>query len=80
MRPPDVLLMDEGIGAGDAHFQAKAQARTHEFVNRARIMVLASHSADLCKAICNKALLMAKGSRVFFGDIDEAFGRYAEMQ
>jgi ABC-type polysaccharide/polyol phosphate transport system ATPase subunit len=43
-------------------------------------MVLASHSADLCKAICNKALLMAKGSRVFFGDIDEGFARYAEMQ
>jgi ABC-type polysaccharide/polyol phosphate transport system ATPase subunit len=80
MRPPDVLLMDEGIGAGDAHFQAKAQARTHDFVDRARIMVLASHSVDLCKAICNKGLLMAKGSRVFFGDIDEAFGRYAEMQ
>jgi ABC-type polysaccharide/polyol phosphate transport system ATPase subunit len=80
MRPPDVLLMDEGIGAGDAHFQAKAQARTHDFVNRARIMVLASHSVELCKAICNKGLLMAKGSRVFFGDVDEAFGRYAEMQ
>jgi ABC-2 type transport system ATP-binding protein/lipopolysaccharide transport system ATP-binding protein len=80
MRPPDVLLMDEGIGAGDAHFQAKAQARTHDFVSQSSIMVLASHSVDLCKAICNKALLIWKGSRVFFGDIDEAFGRYAELQ
>jgi ABC-type polysaccharide/polyol phosphate transport system ATPase subunit len=80
MRSPDVLLMDEGIGAGDAHFQAKAQARTHDFVNRTRIMVLASHSVELCKATCNKALLMEKGSRVFFGDVDEAFGRYAELQ
>jgi ABC-type polysaccharide/polyol phosphate transport system ATPase subunit len=80
MQPPDVLVMDEGIGAGDAHFQAKAQARTLDFVSRARIMVLATHSIDLCKAICNKALLMAKGTRVFFGDVDEAFARYAAMQ
>jgi ABC-type polysaccharide/polyol phosphate transport system ATPase subunit len=80
MQPPDVLVMDEGIGAGDAHFQAKAQARTLNFISRARIMVLATHSADLCKAICNKALLMAKGGRVFFGDVDEALARYAAMQ
>jgi ABC-type polysaccharide/polyol phosphate transport system ATPase subunit len=80
MQPPDVLVMDEGIGAGDAHFQAKAQARTLDFVSRARIMVLATHSPELCKAICNKALLMAKGTRVFFGDVDEAFARYAAMQ
>jgi len=79
MQPPDVLVMDEGIGAGDAHFQAKAQARTLDFVSRARIMVLATHSPELCKAICNKALLMAKGTRVFFGDVDEAFARYAAM-
>ena len=72
--------MDEGIGAGDAHFQAKAQARTRDFVSRTRIMVVASHSIELCKAICNKALLMAKGTRVFFGDVDEAFRRYAELQ
>jgi ABC-type polysaccharide/polyol phosphate transport system ATPase subunit len=76
MQSPDVLLLDEGIGAGDAHFQAKAQARAHDFVSRAKIMVLASHSPELCKAICNKALLLSKGNRVFLGDIDEAFDRY----
>jgi ABC-type polysaccharide/polyol phosphate transport system ATPase subunit len=78
MQSPDVLLMDEGIGAGDAQFQVRAQARAKDFVSRARIMVLASHSVDLCKAICNKALLLSKGSRVFFGDVDEAFERYAK--
>jgi hypothetical protein len=34
-------------------------------------MLLASHSADLCKALCNKALLLSTGSRIFFDDIDE---------
>ena len=80
MQSPDVLLMDEAIGAGDAHFQGKAQARVEDFVSRAKIMLLGSHSADLCKALCNKALLLSKGSRIFFGDIDEAFKRYGELQ
>jgi ABC-type polysaccharide/polyol phosphate transport system ATPase subunit len=80
MQSPDVLLMDEAIGAGDAHFQEKAQARVHDFVSRAKIMVLASHSYGLCKALCNKALLLSKGSRIFFGDIDEGFKRYGELQ
>src|SRR5215475_13332987 len=39
---PDVLLIDEGIGAGDAHFQDKVQIRVERFVGAARIIVLAS--------------------------------------
>jgi ABC-2 type transport system ATP-binding protein/lipopolysaccharide transport system ATP-binding protein len=75
---PDILLIDEGIGAGDAHFQEKAQERVKKFVSSARIIVLASHSVELCRAICTKALLLSKGREVFFGDIDEAFRRYAQ--
>jgi len=76
---PDVLLIDEAIGAGDAHFQAKARARTEQFISRAKIMVMASHAIDFCRAMCNKALLLANGQRVFFGDIEEGFARYAEL-
>jgi homopolymeric O-antigen transport system ATP-binding protein len=78
-RSPDILLIDEVIGAGDAQFQKKARERIERFVSGARIIVLASHSAELCRALCNKALLLAKGESIFFGDIDEAFDRYARM-
>ena len=77
---PDVLLIDEGIGAGDAHFQEKARTRIEEFISRAKIMIMASHATDFCRAMCNKALLLANGRRVFFGDVDEAFDRYAESR
>ncbi len=76
---PDILLIDEGIGAGDAHFREKAQRRVKQFVSNARIIVLASHAPDLCRALCSKAILLAKGRQVFFGEIDEAFRRYAAM-
>jgi ABC-type polysaccharide/polyol phosphate transport system ATPase subunit len=74
---PDILLIDEGIGAGDTHFQDKAQERVQRFMGAARIIVLASHSIELCRRICSKAVLMSKGHEVFFGDIDEAFAQYA---
>ena len=77
---PDVLLIDEAIGAGDAQFQEKVRDRVQNFVNRAKIMLLATHSANMCKATCNKALLLAKGRPVFFGEIDEAFHRYDELR
>jgi ABC-type polysaccharide/polyol phosphate transport system ATPase subunit len=80
IRVPDVLLIDEAIGAGDAHFQQKARARTEEFISRAKIMVMASHAIDFCRVMCNKALLLANGRRVFFGDLEEGFARYAESR
>jgi ABC-type polysaccharide/polyol phosphate transport system ATPase subunit len=76
---PDILLIDEGIGAGDAQFQKKAQERVQQFVSRARIIMLASHSLDLCRALCSKALVMSKGEAVFFGDIEEGFKVYAGL-
>ena len=76
---PDVLLVDEGIGAGDAQFQKKAQVRVQQFVSRARILLLASHSPVLCRAMCNKALVLSKGEAAFFGDIEEGFQVYASL-
>ena len=74
----DILLIDENIGAGDAQFQEKSRDRIAHFMNRAKIILLASHSQALCRAICNKAVWLAKGRTVFCGEVDEAFRRYAE--
>jgi ABC-type polysaccharide/polyol phosphate transport system ATPase subunit len=76
---PDILLIDEGIGAGDAQFQKKSSERVQQFVNRAKILLLASHSQALCRSMCNKALLLSKGEGVFFGGVDEAFEVYASL-
>jgi ABC-type polysaccharide/polyol phosphate transport system ATPase subunit len=80
IQAPDVLLIDEAIGAGDAHFQEKAKARTRDFISRAKIMIMASHASDFARTMCNKALLLANGQRVFFGDIEEGLSRYAEVR
>jgi ABC-type polysaccharide/polyol phosphate transport system ATPase subunit len=79
VQSPDILVVDEGIGAGDAAFRDRAEKRVKNFMSRAKIIVLASHSTELCRSVCNKALLLVKGRQVFFGDIDEGFQRYAEQ-
>lgn len=75
---PEVLLMDEWIGAGDKSFIDKATARLNDVLTRARVIVLASHSWSLIHEMCNKLLVMDGGNQIYFGDIngwDEANNR-----
>ena len=77
---PDILLIDEGIGAGDAQFQKKARDRVQQFVGRAQDPDCSRRTRpDLCRSMCNRALVLSKGEAVFFGDVDEAFAAYASL-
>jgi ABC-type polysaccharide/polyol phosphate transport system ATPase subunit len=73
---PGILLMDEGIGAGDARFAERAVKRMKELLRRSSIVVLASHINALVKSICNKAALMDAGRVVAIGPVDEVFDIY----
>ncbi|MAS05528.1 MAG: sugar ABC transporter ATP-binding protein [Ahrensia sp.] len=58
---PEILLMDEWIGAGDAGFQKKAKQRMDEIAAKAGIIVLASHNRELIARTCNKVLRLEAG-------------------
>jgi len=77
---PEILLLDEGIAAGDASFLEKANERLDQFAKRAGILVLASHTVTLVRSLCTKAILMEHGRMLWSGDIAEAFERYRERQ
>ncbi|HEY8616131.1 ABC transporter ATP-binding protein [Phenylobacterium sp.] len=57
----EVLLMDEWFAVGDADFQEHAQARLKGLVERANVLVLASHDHDLLRAYCNKVMRLDGG-------------------
>jgi len=57
----DVLLMDEWIAVGDADFQQLAHKRLLKLVERAGILVLASHDTDLLRLYCNKVVRLEGG-------------------
>jgi ABC-2 type transport system ATP-binding protein/lipopolysaccharide transport system ATP-binding protein len=73
---PDILLLDEGIGAGDAAFLDKANRRLQEFTDKAAIIVLASHSEQLVRQMCRTSVLMEHGRVVGVGPTDEILALY----
>lgn len=68
---PDILLMDEWIGAGDASFFQKAVDRLNDILQRSRVIVLASHNQQLIRDVCNKLLVLDGGQQRYFGRTDE---------
>lgn len=69
---PEILLMDEWIGAGDRGFQDKARERMAELAKAAGIIVLASHNHALLKQTCNKILELEGGHvKQFYDSVDQ---------
>ncbi len=75
--PPEILLMDEWLAAGDASFLAKARRRMETFVTGSSIVVLASHSLPLLREWCNRAALLEHGRIVADGLVDDVAQRYS---
>src|SRR5580700_151073 len=75
--PPQILLMDEWIAAGDAGFLAKARQRMADFLSGASILALASHSLPLLQEWCNRAVLLDHGRITATGSVEEVAAFYA---
>ncbi|MCD6038628.1 MAG: tagH [Gammaproteobacteria bacterium] len=73
---PDILLIDEIFGAGDAQFIKKARQKMISLLDQSSIVVLATHSDELITEFCNKALLLEAGQVAYFGDTKKALDLY----
>ena len=78
-RQPDIVLLDEAIGAGDASFQERTRERLNSFLSGISILVLASHSAPLLDQFCNRAIVLDCGEIVQQGSVDECLTYYSEQ-
>jgi ABC-type polysaccharide/polyol phosphate transport system ATPase subunit len=76
---PGILLMDEGLGAGDARFAERMKKRLDEFIGRSRIIVLATHADAMIRSMCNRAALMHNGHMVKLGSVQEILDMYYAM-
>jgi ABC-type polysaccharide/polyol phosphate transport system ATPase subunit len=75
---PEILLMDEGVGAGDARFAERASRRLTAFIDKSHILVLASHSESLLRDNCSKGVLMRSGEVRAVGPLDDVLEQYRE--
>ena len=77
---PEILLLDEGIGAVDAAFLERAKDRLADLVQRSGLLVFASHSEDFLRQLCDTALWLEHGRIRAQGDLDEVLAAYTGRQ
>jgi ABC-2 type transport system ATP-binding protein/lipopolysaccharide transport system ATP-binding protein len=77
--PPDILIMDEWLTAGDVQFLEKAQRRVETFVRTSSILVLASHSLELVEQWCNRGILLHHGRTLAVGPVGEVVAAYRQL-
>ena len=73
---PNILLLDEVLGAGDAQFMTRAHNRIEGLMSRANLLVMASHSNTMIRQFCNKALLLRAGRIEEFGPVESTIAAY----
>jgi len=58
---PEILILDEGIGAADEEFSERAESRLDAFLKNAGVLLLASHSNQLIESWCTKKIRLETG-------------------
>ena len=73
---PDILLIDEILGVGDADFQQKCQRKLDEFKHKGKTIVLVTHALDVVEAWATRTIYLKNGEIVFDGPPAEAIQMY----
>lgn len=76
---PDILILDEVLSVGDAKFRKKSEKKLVDMMDTGVTVLFVSHNLEQVKRICNKAMILEKGSLVAYGDIEEVSNKYKEM-
>ena len=73
---PDVLLLDEIVGVGDAEFKQKSKDLITEKIEKGSGVVIASHSMKTIDEYCNKVCWLEEGKIRCFGNKVEVINDY----
>ena len=73
---PEILLIDEVMGAGDIKFAAKARQRMMEFMEQGKILVFASHNSEMLASFCERTIWLDQGRIAADGPTAEVTAQY----
>lgn len=76
---PDILIVDEILGAGDAYFVAKSKHRVANLVQSGCTMLLVSHSMSQVLELCDQAIWLEGGEIRMRGSAFEVVKAYEEF-
>ncbi|WP_164218450.1 ABC transporter ATP-binding protein [Virgibacillus sp. YIM 98842] len=77
---PDIFIIDEALSTGDMAFKQKASERIQEMMERAKAVIIVTHSMSFVEQICTRAIWMEKGQIRYDGTPEEAVAKYREAQ
>lgn len=76
---PDVLVVDEILGVGDAKFQEKCYSRIRSMRDKGVCILFVSHSTEAIQRNCDMALLLDSGKIVAHDSVDAVIAAYHDL-
>ncbi len=76
MYRPEILIVDEALSVGDAYFQHKSFERIRMFQKQGTSLLIVSHDRGAIQAICDRAILLEKGSILKDGEPEAVMDFY----
>ena len=73
---PDILLVDEVLAVGDQSFQLRCLDRINEMKREGISIVLVSHSLDMVREMCTRAIWLEEGEIQAEGDVEQVLEQY----
>lgn len=73
---PDILIVDEALSVGDSYFQHKSFERIRQFQQQGTTLLIVSHDRGSIQALCDRAILLEKGTVIKDGNPEEVMDFY----
>jgi homopolymeric O-antigen transport system ATP-binding protein len=73
---PEILVVDEVLGVGDAEFQRKCLDKLRAIGGRGRTILLVSHNMSAIRAICQRGIVLHHGQIVMEGNVNLVADQY----
>ena len=73
---PDILLIDESLGAGDVIFVDRAKERINKLLQKSNLVVIVSHDLGQLHAMCNRGIWMHEGQVRVDSDMTDTITQY----
>ncbi|MDX9963583.1 ABC transporter ATP-binding protein [Desulfobacter postgatei] len=73
---PQAFVVDEALSVGDAYFQQKCMKKIREFKAGGGSIVFVSHDMNAVKVLCDKAILLDRGTAIEYGEPETIINAY----
>lgn len=73
---PQILIVDEALSVGDAHFSAKCTKALKERKEKNMSIIYVSHDLNSLKLLCDRVVLLSHGEVVEIGNPEQVINNY----